>query len=91
MTGKTYTATTHLQPTTLSYQALQSDKNELMVTIFERYVSKDAYLRIHKESVEFKRFRPILANMQEKGQVVVSGESYLDDEDGSSERGFFCR
>lgn len=67
------------EPSTLGYEILLSDKDELQVVVLERYVDKEnAYLRIHKSSKEFLAFRPKLQAMQEAGRVTVSGHSYLD-------------
>ena len=50
------------EPTTLSYQLMQSDKDPLQVCILERYADKsDAYAIAHKTSPEFFKFRPALA------------------------------
>ena len=64
------------EPTTLAYELLISDKNPLLVTIFERYKDKDdAYLKIHKSSAEFLAFRPQLAELN----PTIEGDSYYED------------
>lgn len=68
-----------LEPTTLAYEALLSDKDPLQVMILERYTDKeDAYLKIHKSSGPFLKFREKLQTMQDNGYVKLSGNSYLD-------------
>ena len=63
------------EPTTLAYELLLSDKDPLVVTIFERYSSKDeGYIKIHRASAEFARFRPKLAALK----PVIDGESYFE-------------
>jgi hypothetical protein len=65
--------------TTLSYQVAISDKNPLMVLVMERYSNKDhGYLTVHKSGSEFLKFREQLKGMQDRGEVQVEGESYLE-------------
>ena len=65
--------------TTLSYQVAISDKNPLMIVVMERYSDKDnGYLTVHRSGNEFQKFREILKGMQDKGDVEISGESYLE-------------
>jgi hypothetical protein len=65
--------------TTLSYQVAISDKNPLMVVVIERYSDKDnGYLTVHRSGGEFVKFRELLKGMQEKGEVEIEGESYLE-------------
>merc|ERR1711966_218233 len=61
------------EPTTLAYEVLFSDREELHALLVERYADKeDAYLRIHKSSQPFLEFRPKLMAMQEEGKVDLS-------------------
>lgn len=72
------------EPTTLAYELLVSDKDPLVVTIFERYADKDkAFLEIHRSSDEFKAFRPKLAALE----PAIDGHSYYEVEGG----GFMVR
>jgi hypothetical protein len=65
--------------TTLSYQVAISDKNPLMVVVIERYSDKDnGYLTVHRSGGEFVKFRELLKGMQDKGEVEIEGESYLE-------------
>jgi quinol monooxygenase YgiN len=65
--------------TTLSYEVLLSDSNPLQVLVLERYVDKElAYLKIHKSSTAFLKFRAQLQEMQQRGQVTIQGSSYYD-------------
>lgn len=65
--------------TTLSYQVAISDKDPLMVLFMERYSDKDhGYLEVHRSGKEFLKFREKLKGMQERGDVVIEGESYLE-------------
>jgi quinol monooxygenase YgiN len=65
--------------TTLSYQVAISDKNPLEVLVLERYSDKDnGYLRVHKSGGEFLKFREQLKGMQDRGEVQIEGESYLE-------------
>ena len=67
------------EPTTLSYQVAISDKDPLVVNLLERYADKDnAYLTVHKSGAEFLKFREQLKEMQEKGYVVIVGDSYVE-------------
>ena len=69
--------------TTLSYKVAISDKDPLLVLVFERYSDKDnGYLKVHRSGTEFLNFREKLKVMQEEGGVVVQGESYLETELG---------
>ncbi|KAL7481513.1 hypothetical protein ACHAW6_007196 [Cyclotella cf. meneghiniana] len=65
--------------TTLSYQVAISDKNPLVVLLLERYSDKDnGYLNVHKSGGEFLKFREQLKGMQDRGEVQIEGESYLE-------------
>jgi quinol monooxygenase YgiN len=68
-----------LEQTTLSYQVAISDKNPLQVLVMERYSDKEnGYLTVHKSGKEFLKFREQLKGMQDRGEVVINGESYLE-------------
>lgn len=65
--------------TTLSYQVAISDKDPLMVVVLERYSDKEnGYLTVHRSGGEFLKFRELLKGMQEKGEVEINGESYIE-------------
>ena len=65
--------------TTLSYKVAISDKNPLVILILERYLDKQhGYLEVHRSGSEFQKFREKLKGMQEEGNVVIEGESYLE-------------
>jgi quinol monooxygenase YgiN len=73
------------EPSTLLYEALQSDKDPLQVLILEMYTDKDtSYLQVHRNSRPFLEFRPKLLAMQEAGHVTVSGHSYLNADVGAA-------
>ena len=57
------------EPTTISYELCQSDKNELQLFIIERYVSKEAYLNIHRKTNEFQVFREKLGKMSDVSSI----------------------
>ena len=59
------------EPTTISYELCQSDKNELQLFVNERYVSKDAYLNIHRKTNEFQVFREKLAQMSDVSCFII--------------------
>mmetsp|Transcript_29008 Transcript_29008/g.42960 ORF Transcript_29008/g.42960 Transcript_29008/m.42960 type:complete len:155 (-) Transcript_29008:594-1058(-) len=65
------------EKTTLSYELLFSDKDELRIYIFEQYENKSSYLNIHKRSAEFLSFRADLQGMLDKKHAALEGESYL--------------
>lgn len=65
------------EPSTVSYELLRSDKNDLQIYILERYRTKDDYLEIHKKSKPFLAFREKFQRMIERG-AVVDGDSYLE-------------
>lgn len=45
----------------------------------ERYSDKEnGYLTVHKSGKEFLKFREQLKGMQDRGEVVINGESYLE-------------
>ena len=75
------------EPETLAYEVLLSDKDPLQVLVLERYKDKEnAYLTVHKSSAPFLTFREKLKSMQDKGQVTISGHSYLDSGVGFGDR-----
>jgi quinol monooxygenase YgiN len=58
-----------------------SGKDMLQVLIYERYVNKDAYLDIHKKSMEFLAFKKKMMAMNEEGVKdqlgwEMTGQSY---------------
>ena len=64
---------------TLSYQVAISDKDPLMVMLIERYTDKEnGYLKVHKSGTAFLKFREQLKGMQERGEVAIEGESYVE-------------
>ncbi|CAM9975915.1 unnamed protein product, partial [Heterosigma akashiwo] len=65
------------EKTTLSYELLFSDKDELRIYIFEQYENKSSYLNIHKRSAEFLSFRADLQGMLDKKHAALEGDSYL--------------
>jgi len=62
------------------YEISRSDQDETGTTfsIYERYRSKEDYLRSHKESAAFKTFRPKMQALQDAGRLVVSGSSFIE-------------
>ena len=65
--------------TTLSYKVAISDDDPLKVLILERYSDKDnAYMEIHRSGTEFLKFRKQLKVMQEAGDVMIDGHSYIE-------------
>mmetsp|Transcript_4006 Transcript_4006/g.10478 ORF Transcript_4006/g.10478 Transcript_4006/m.10478 type:complete len:174 (-) Transcript_4006:67-588(-) len=75
------------EPDTLAYEVLLSDKDSLQVLVLERYKDKEnAYLKVHKTSAPFLQFRSKLQAMIDKGQVKISGHSYLDSTIGFGDR-----
>ena len=65
--------------TTLSYRVSISDKDPLMVVVLERYSDKEnGYLLAHKSGKAFVSFRDELKGMQERNEVTITGESYLE-------------
>jgi quinol monooxygenase YgiN len=67
---------------TVSYEMLESDKDDKLVYIAERYQTKDAYLNIHKKSPEFLKFRAKLTELSDTYEM--EGNSYIE-----SNIGFF--
>ena len=63
------------EPFVVLYQAIQSDKDPLLVIIDERYTSKEMYTGAHRSSAAFAEFRPKMKKLQDDGQLEVSGES----------------
>ncbi|CAE7414631.1 unnamed protein product [Symbiodinium natans] len=63
------------EPFTTLFQAIQSDKDPLLVIVDERYTSKDLYTGAHRSSAAFAEFRPKMKKLQDEGQLEVTGES----------------
>mmetsp|Transcript_31095 Transcript_31095/g.29932 ORF Transcript_31095/g.29932 Transcript_31095/m.29932 type:complete len:160 (-) Transcript_31095:128-607(-) len=69
------------EPFLYHYEAGISDddkNNNLQVIILERYANKDLYLKVHKTSDAFLKFRPKLQALQENGKVKIEGFSYQE-------------
>jgi quinol monooxygenase YgiN len=66
--------------TTLSYQLLQSDASNLEVMVLERYVNKDAYLKIHKTSPQFLNYKKKFIELRGDSNPTfsISGRSYYN-------------
>lgn len=65
--------------TTLSYRVSISDKDPLMVIVLERYSDREnGYLLVHRSGKVFLSFRDELKTMQERNEVTIVGESYLE-------------
>jgi quinol monooxygenase YgiN len=62
------------EPTTLSYELAESDKEKNKVVVVERYVNKDSYILIHKRSPEFLEFREKMSEMD----IEINGHSYME-------------
>ena len=71
-------AVSRSEPATLGYEVSRSEKDPLLVMIFERYASKLDYLDTHKAMKHFLKFRPKLQQLQDAHKVVVSGESFQE-------------
>ena len=56
----------------------RSDKKENVYVVTERYRSKEDYLHAHRSSPAFVAFRPVMRRMQDSGDVVVSGDSFVE-------------
>ena len=75
------------EPDTIAYEVLISDKDPLRVLIMERYKDKgNSFLKVHRTSEAFLKFRPKLQALQKSGYVTVDGESYLDSGVGFGDR-----
>ena len=59
-----------------AYEMAQSDQDPLRYLVTERYRSKADYLGAHRSSSAFKEFRPKMKELQNSGDVIVTGSSY---------------
>ena len=68
------------EPTTTSYQLLQHVSLPLEVLVLERYITKEAYLNIHRKSKEFISFKERFLQLKDASETAfaVSGNSYND-------------
>eukprot|EP01036_Dinobryon_divergens_P023626 gene23626-31992_t len=66
------------EPTTISYEALESDKDDKRILILERYATKDAFLNIHRKSAQFISFRKKLSDMTDRKEATIEGDSYIE-------------
>ena len=69
------------EPNTTMYQLSKSDKEDVAFTyhLIERYKNKEEdYLKTHKSSEAFQKFRAILQEMMDNDEVTVAGESFVD-------------
>ena len=57
------------------FEAVQSDKDPLLIIVDERYSSKEDYTGAHRSSTAFAEFRPQMKKLQDEGLLDVSGES----------------
>jgi quinol monooxygenase YgiN len=71
-------AVSRTEPDTLGYEVSRSEKDPLKLMIFERYRTLDAYLKAHKSTKHFLKFRPKLQALQDAKKVIITGESYQE-------------
>ena len=62
------------EPFCLLFEAIQSDKDPLLLIVDERYTDKDVYGK-HRSSDAFNVFRPQMQKLQDAGRLQVLGES----------------
>ncbi len=75
------------EPTCLAYHLLRSDKEPLKFHIVERYADKaEAFEKVHRSSEAFLLFRGQLKLMEERKEVVIEGQSYVDANVGFASR-----
>mmetsp|Transcript_59867 Transcript_59867/g.192739 ORF Transcript_59867/g.192739 Transcript_59867/m.192739 type:complete len:120 (-) Transcript_59867:98-457(-) len=60
----------------LAYELARSDKDPLLLQVFERYTSKSIYLEEHKITPHLASLRAEVQAMQAAGKVEVTGESF---------------
>lgn len=63
------------EPFCLLFEAIQSDKDPLLLIVDERYIDKNVYVEKHRSSAAFHAFRPYMQKLQDEGKVEVVGES----------------
>lgn len=63
------------EPATLTFQASVADTDPLKIMVFERYLTKDAYLS-HRTTDAFKAFKAQQEHMNLKPSI--SGQSYYE-------------
>lgn len=73
------------EPDTVAYKVLKSETNKLLLTIMERYNTKDDILK-HDKSAPYMEFSPKLKAMQDAGYVVVEEETYGESGFGFADR-----
>lgn len=61
---------------TISYELSESDTSPLQIYLVERYISKEAYLNIHRKTDEFIKFRATLSALSDT--MVMDGHSYIE-------------
>ena len=66
------------EPFLFAYEFARSDKKDNVYVVTERYRSKEDYLKAHKSSAAFLAFRPVMRRMQDAGDVVVTGDSFVE-------------
>lgn len=63
------------EPFCLLFEAIQSDKDPLLLIVDERYTDKNVYVEKHRSSAAFHAFRPYMQKLQDEAKVEVVGES----------------
>eukprot|EP00879_Flechtneria_rotunda_P030652 GHRR01033315.1.p1 GENE.GHRR01033315.1~~GHRR01033315.1.p1 ORF type:complete len:106 (+),score=43.40 GHRR01033315.1:353-670(+) len=64
------------EPTTLAFVLLEADTNPCHLMVYERYLSRDDYLSIHRASSAFLQFKA--AMVQLPFEVKVEGQSFVE-------------
>ncbi|GAB4821193.1 hypothetical protein N2152v2_008239 [Parachlorella kessleri] len=68
------------EPSTLSFELLVADNDPTKVLVYERYISRDAFIDIHRASEPFLAFKK--AQQQLPFEMEVKGQSYYETNHG---------
>ena len=64
------------EPNTLSYELSESDKDDCIIFLTERYKTKDDYLKVHRVSPQFLEFKEKMMRISENFEMT--GHSYVE-------------
>ena len=62
----------------LAFEFCIGRKDPCKVLIFERYISKEDYLDVHKSSPAYLEYKAAEGALGKRGPIISSGTSYLE-------------
>lgn len=66
------------EPKTLAFEFCIGRKDPSKCLILERYISKEAYLEVHKTSAAYLQYKAATAALGKRAPLISNGTSFLE-------------